>query len=85
MDVAISVGHRVKIQGSEKMDKYLVLGRELKKKKLCNMTVTVVPSVVSALGKFSNTEGFGKQGKYPNQKSLFATLGTGNMHKTKQT
>ena len=48
MDVAVPADHRVKLNEGEKKDKYLNLTRELKK--LCNMKVTVIPIVISALG-----------------------------------
>ena len=41
---------RVKIKQSEKIHKYLDFARELKKKKLWNMSVTVIPIVVGVLG-----------------------------------
>ena len=47
-DFAIPAEHGVKMKESEKIDKYLDLARELKK--LWNMTVTVVPIMVGALG-----------------------------------
>ena len=43
------VDHRVKNQRKAKRDKYLDLARELRK--LWNMRVTVIPSVVGVLGK----------------------------------
>ena len=43
-----SMEHPVKINESEKIDKYLDLARELKK--LWNMKVTVIPIVIGALG-----------------------------------
>ena len=47
MDFAVPADHRVKLKENEK-DKYLDLGRELKKK-LCNMKVTFIPIVIDAL------------------------------------
>ena len=48
VDFAVPVDHRVKLKESEKKDKYLDLAWELKK--LRNMKVTVIPTVISALG-----------------------------------
>ena len=48
MDFAAPVDHRVKLKESEKNDKYLDLGRELKK--LWNMKVTVIRIVIGVLG-----------------------------------
>ena len=48
MDFAVLADHRVKWKEGEKKDKYLDLARELKK--LWNMTVTVTPIVIGALG-----------------------------------
>ena len=42
---------RVKLKESEKKNKYLNLGRELKK--LWNMKVTIIPIVIGALGTFT--------------------------------
>ena len=50
MDLAVSADHRVNLKESEKKDKYLDRARELKKKKLWNMKVTVIPIVIGALG-----------------------------------
>ena len=51
VDFAIPVDHRIKLEESEKRDKYLDLARELKKnKKLWNMKGTVIPSVTGTLG-----------------------------------
>ena len=47
-DFAVPVDHRVKLKESEKSEKYLDLDRELKK--LWNMKVTIIPSVIGALG-----------------------------------
>ena len=48
MDFTVPAEHRVKLIESEKKDKYLDLGRELKK--LWNMKVTFIPIVIGALG-----------------------------------
>ena len=48
MYFAVPAKHRVKLKESEKMDKYLKLARELKKK-LWNMKVTFKPLVIGAL------------------------------------
>ena len=48
---AVPADHRVKLNESEKKDKYLELARELKK--LWNMKVTVIQQVIGALGKFT--------------------------------
>ena len=48
VDFAVSADHRVKLNGSEKRDKFLDLARELKK--LRNMKVTVIHIVTGALG-----------------------------------
>ena len=48
VDFAISADHRVKLKESEKNDKYQELARELKK--LWNMKVMVIPTVIGALG-----------------------------------
>ena len=45
---AVLVDHRIKINESEKIDKGLGLARELKK--LWNIKVTVIPTVIGALG-----------------------------------
>ena len=44
----VPVYHKVKIKESEKRNKYLSFARKLKK--LWNMTVTVIPVVIGALG-----------------------------------
>ena len=51
VDFAIPADHEVKLKESEKRVKYLDLARELKK--LWNMKVTVIPSVIGALGTFT--------------------------------
>ena len=48
MDLAGLADHRVKLKESEKKYKYQDPVRELSK--LCNMKVTVVPTVIGALG-----------------------------------
>ena len=48
MDFPVPADYRVKIEESEKRDKYLDLARKLKK--LWTMKVTVIPIVVRALG-----------------------------------
>ena len=48
VDFAIPADHRVILKESEKKNKYLELARELKK--LWNMKLTIVPSVIVALG-----------------------------------
>ena len=44
----IQADHRIKLKESSKKDKYLDLGRELKK--LWNMKVTTIPSMNDAFG-----------------------------------
>ena len=46
----IPADHRIKLKECEKKDKYLDLARELKKKKLWNMQVTIMPVVIGAFG-----------------------------------
>ena len=48
MDLAVPAEHRVKLDESEKRDKYLDLAKELKK--LWNMKVAVTSVVIGALG-----------------------------------
>ena len=48
VDFAVPADHRINLKESEKKDKYLDLARELKK--LWNMKVTIVPTVIGALG-----------------------------------
>ena len=48
VDLLIPVDHRIKLKECEKKDKYLDLDRELKK--LWNMKVTVIPTVIGAFG-----------------------------------
>ena len=57
VDFAVPDNHRVKLKESEKKDKYLDLAGEFKK--LCNMKVTIIPIVISALGTI--TEGLIKE------------------------
>ena len=45
----MSTDHRIKLKEREKKNKYLDLARELKKKKLWNMKVTIIPIVIGAL------------------------------------
>ena len=47
MDFAVSADHIVKIEESQKIDKYLSLARKLKK--LRNMKITVIKILVDAL------------------------------------
>ena len=49
VDFAVPADHRIKLKECEKRDKYLDLGRELKKK-LWNMKVTIIPIVSGAFG-----------------------------------
>ena len=48
VDFAVLADHRIKLKECEKRDKYLNLARELKK--LWNMKVTIIPSVIGAFG-----------------------------------
>ena len=48
MDFDISADHSVKIEESKKKDKYQYFAKELRK--LWNMSVTVIPTVISVLG-----------------------------------
>ena len=57
MDFAVPADHRIKLKESEKMDKYLVFVRELKK--LRNMKVTFKPIITSVL--VTVTEGLLKE------------------------
>ena len=50
VDFAVPADHRVKLKENDKRDKYLDLARELKKKTLWNIKVTVIPIVIGALG-----------------------------------
>ena len=49
VDFVVPAGLRVRLKGSKKRDKYLDLAKELKKKKLWNMLVIVMPVINSAL------------------------------------
>ena len=49
VDLPVPADHRIKLKESEKMDKYLDLARELKKK-LWNMKVAIIPIVIGAFG-----------------------------------
>ena len=49
VDFAVPADHGVKLKERRKRDKYLDLARELKKK-LSNMTMTVIPIVIGVLG-----------------------------------
>ena len=48
VDSSFPADHRIKLKESEKKDKYLNLARELKK--LWNMKVTIIPTVIGAFG-----------------------------------
>ena len=48
VDFAVSADRRVKLKESEKKDKYFDLARELKKQ--WNVKVTIIPTVIGALG-----------------------------------
>ena len=48
MDFAVPASQRIKLNESEKKDKYLDLARELKK--LWNMKVTIIPIVIGTYG-----------------------------------
>ena len=48
VDFAVPADHRIKLKECEKKDKYLDLARELKKNKLWNMKVTIIPIVIGA-------------------------------------
>ena len=50
VDFAVLADHRIKLKVCEKRDKYLDLARELKKKQLWNMKVTIIPIVIGAFG-----------------------------------
>ena len=53
VDFYVTAAQRVKIKQSKKINKYLVLARQ-QKKKLWNMRVTVISSVFGALGTVPN-------------------------------
>ena len=48
VDFAVPADHRIKLKECEKKDKYLDLTRELKK--LWNMQVTIIPTVIGVFG-----------------------------------
>ena len=52
VDFAVPADHRIKPKQCEKRDKYLDLARELKK--LWNMKVTIIPTVIGAFGTVTN-------------------------------
>ena len=47
---AVPADHCIKLKEYEKKDKYLDLARELKKKKLWNMKVAIIPIIIDAFG-----------------------------------
>ena len=49
-NVAVPANHSVKLDESEKKDRYTNLARDLKEKKLWNMKLPVIPIVTCALG-----------------------------------
>ena len=50
VDFAVPADHRIKLKECEKRDNYLELARELKKKQLRNIKVTIIPVVIGAFG-----------------------------------
>ena len=58
MNVALPADQIVKVKNDEKINKYLDLTRELKRKPLCKMKVTVIIYILHALGTVSKD--FGK-------------------------
>ena len=48
MDFPVTADHRIKLKESEKKDEHVDLARELKKKQLWNMKVTIIPIVIGA-------------------------------------
>ena len=50
MDFSVSANHRIKLKVSRKKVKYQDLARELKKNKLWNMKVTILPIVIGSIG-----------------------------------
>ena len=50
VDFAVPADHRIKLKESEKNDKYWDLAKELKKKQLSNMKVTIIPIRIGAFG-----------------------------------
>ena len=57
MDFAVPAKHRVQIKENEKRNKYLDLTR--KQRKLWNMKVMVIPTVIGALGTIPTVKGKG--------------------------
>ena len=51
VDFAVKADHRRKLKECKKKDKYLDLARELKK--LCNIKLTITPTVIGAFGTVS--------------------------------
>ena len=54
MNFVVPSDHRVKLKESKKNDKYLDIARELKK--LLNMRVTVIPTVIGVLGTVTKSQ-----------------------------
>ena len=54
VDFAVLAEHRIKLKECEKKDKYLDFARELKK--LWNMKVTIIPTVIGAFGRVSKSK-----------------------------
>ena len=50
VDFAVPTNHRIKLKEFEKKDMYHDIARELKKNKLWNMQVTIIPNVIGAFG-----------------------------------
>ena len=50
MDFTAPIDHGIKLKENEKKDKYFDQARKLKKNKLWNMKVTIIPIVIGALG-----------------------------------
>ena len=50
MDFAVPADLRIKLKESKMKDKYLDLAMELKKNKLLNTKVTIIPIVIGAFG-----------------------------------
>ena len=50
VDFVVPADHRIKLKESEKKDEYLDLARELKKKTLWNMNVSIIPIMIGAFG-----------------------------------
>ena len=53
VNFAVSADHKIKLKESEKKDKYFDIAHELKKNKLWNMKVTIIPIVIGAFGTVS--------------------------------